>query len=113
MVKGWAGVGPVGTQAWGSRRFEVTVRGPGGHYWSDFGIPNPIILLARALTYFSEAKVPESPRTTFNIGLIQGGTSDSSIPESATARVDLRSASMDELQRLESLLRHAIPAPPH
>jgi len=113
LVIDGAGVDSYVTQALGSRRFEVTVRGPGGHSWSDFGIPNPIILLARALTYFSEAKVPESPRTTFNIGVIQGGTSVNSIPESATARVDLRSASMDELQRLEDLLRQAIAAAWH
>jgi tripeptide aminopeptidase len=113
LVIDGAGTDSYVTQALGSRRFEVTFRGPGGHSWSDFGIPNPIILLARALAYFSEAKVPESPRTTFNIGVIQGGTSVNSIPESATARVDLRSASMDELQRLEDLLRQAVAAAWH
>lgn len=95
-------------QALGSKRFEVTFRGPGGHSWSDFGAPNPIVSLCRALADFSQAEVPESPRTTFNVGVIQGGTSVNSIPESASARVDLRSASTQELEKLEERLRGAI-----
>jgi di/tripeptidase len=71
-------------------------------------VPNPIILLSRALARFSEVQAPESPRTTFNVGVISGGTSVNSIPESATARVDLRSASMEELQKLEDRLRDCV-----
>src|SRR5262249_829214 len=66
------------------------------------------ILLSRALARFSEVVVPDSPRTTFNIGVIHGGTSVNSIPASATARVDLRSASGEELQRLEEHLRECV-----
>jgi len=108
LVIDGAGTDTYVTQALGSRRFEIAFRGPGGHSWSDFGVPNPILLLARALARFSEGEVPQSPRTTFNVGVIQGGTSVNSIPESATARVDLRSASRDELQRLEKRLRECI-----
>jgi len=108
LVVDGAGTDTYVTQALGSRRFEVSFRGPGGHSWSDFGVPNPIILLARALARFSEVEVPESPRTTFNIGVVQGGTSVNSIPESAAARVDLRSASRQELQRLEERLRECM-----
>jgi tripeptide aminopeptidase len=105
LVIDGAGTDTYVTQALGSRRFEITFRGPGGHSWSDFGVPNPIVLLSRALARFSEVQTPESPRTTFNVGVISGGTSVNSIPESATARVDLRSASMEELQKLEDRLR--------
>src|SRR5262249_58568498 len=91
-------------RGWGPRRFEITFRSPGGPSWSDFGIPNPIVLLARALARFSEVAVPEAPRTTFNIGVIHGGTSGNSIPASATAPVDLRSASLQELPNLEGRL---------
>lgn len=105
-----AGADSYVIQTVGSRRFEVVVRGPGGHSWSDFGIPNPIALLCRALTAFNEPVVPEWPRTTFNIGVIQGGSSVNSIPESATARIDLRSASMEELEKLERRLREALAA---
>lgn len=108
LVIDGAGADTYVTQALGSKRFEVTFRGPGGHSWSDFGVPNPIVLLCRALAAFSQAEVPESPRTTFNIGVIQGGTSVNSIPESASARVDLRSASTHELGRLEERLLEAV-----
>lgn len=108
LVIDGAGTDTYVSQALGSRRFEVTFRGPGGHSWSDFGVPNPIVLLARALSRFSQVAVPDSPRTTFNIGVIHGGTSVNSIPETAAARVDLRSASMDELHKLEERLRECV-----
>lgn len=108
LVVDGAGTDTYVNQALGSRRFEVTFRSPGGHSWSDFGVPNPIVLLSRALARFSEVRIPDSPRTTFNIGVISGGTSVNSIPESATARVDLRSASMEELQKLEDRLRECV-----
>src|SRR5205085_1749222 len=84
------------------------VRGPGGHSWSDFGGPNPILVLARAIQTFSATPVPTSPKTTFNIGVIRGGTSVNSIPESASMRVDIRSTSMAEMERLEQALRLAL-----
>jgi tripeptide aminopeptidase len=108
LVIDGAGTDTYVNQALGSRRFEITFRGPGGHSWSDYGVPNPIVLLARALARFSEVHAPESPRTTLNVGVISGGTSVNSIPESATARVDLRSASMEELQKLEDRLRECV-----
>jgi tripeptide aminopeptidase len=95
-------------EALGSRRFEVIVRGPGGHSWSDFGTPNPILALARAIHGFAQAPIPLSPKTTFNIGVIRGGTSVNSIPESASMRVDIRSTSMLEMERLEVALRHEL-----
>jgi len=96
------------TEALGSRRFLAIVTGPGGHSWSDFGSPNPIIVLARAIDVFSDTPVPASPKTTFNVGVIRGGTSVNSIPESASMRVDLRSTSMAEIDRLEAALRRAL-----
>jgi acetylornithine deacetylase/succinyl-diaminopimelate desuccinylase-like protein len=110
LVIDGAGTDTYVNQALGSKRFEVTFHGPGGHSWSDFGLPNPIVFLSRALARFSEVRVPETPRTTFNIGVIRGGTSVNSIPESASARVDLRSASRDELGKLESRLRDSVSA---
>ena len=92
----------------GSRRYEVTVRGAGGHSWSDFGAANPIVALARMIDRFTRTPVPAVPKTTHNIGIIRGGTSVNSIPESATMRVDTRSASVEELDRLERALHEAI-----
>ena len=103
-----AGSDTVVAQALGSRRFEIIVRGPGGHSWSDFGMPNPIVVLSRAVERFSRTAVPASPKTTFNVGVIRGGTSVNSIPESASIKVDLRSTSMAEIDRLEHFMRLAI-----
>ena len=95
------------TQALGSRRFLVRVKGSGGHSFSDAGTPNPIAALAAALASFADQPLPTSPRTTINLGTIRGGTSVNSIPESAEASVDIRSTSTDELIRLEVALFRA------
>ena len=110
LILDGAGSDTIVAEALGSRRFEVIVRGPGGHSWSDFGTPNPIVVLAQAVQTFAQTPVPTSPKTTFNIGVIRGGTSVNSIPESASMRVDIRSTSMAEMERLEANLRYAIDA---
>ena len=103
-----AGTDTIISEGLGSRRFEITVRGHGGHSWSDFGVANPIVALARMIDRFTRVSVPSTPKTTYNIGTIYGGTSVNSIPESATMRVDTRSASVDELDRLERALHEAV-----
>jgi acetylornithine deacetylase/succinyl-diaminopimelate desuccinylase-like protein len=108
LVLDGAGADTIVAEALGSRRFEVIVRGPGGHSWSDFGVPNPILVLAAAIHRFSQTTIPASPKTTFNIGVIRGGTSVNSIPESASMRVDIRSTSMAEMERLEAALNLAL-----
>jgi acetylornithine deacetylase/succinyl-diaminopimelate desuccinylase-like protein len=108
LIVDGASMETIVTEGLGSRRFEVTIGGPGGHSWSDFGAPNPIVLLARAIDRFSRTAVPMSPKTTFNIGVVQGGTSVNSIPESATMRVDIRSSEARQLDRLEAGLRDAV-----
>jgi len=108
LVLDGAGSDTVVAEALGSRRFEVIVRGPGGHSWSDFGAPNPILVLARTIHAFTQTRVPVSPKTTFNVGVIRGGTSVNSIPESASMRVDIRSTSMAEMERLEASLRREL-----
>ncbi len=108
LVLDGAGADTIVAEALGSRRFEVIVRGPGGHSWSDFGAPNPIVILAHAVQTFTATPVPAAPKTTFNIGVIRGGTSVNSIPESASMKVDIRSTSMAEMERLEQALRLAL-----
>ena len=88
-------------RALGSRRLRVTITGPGGHSWADAGRPNPIMALAAALLELAKLRLPSKPRTTLNCGVIHGGTSVNSIPESATADLDLRSGSALELDRIE------------
>ena len=108
VVVDGAGTDTVICEALGSRRYEITVRGSGGHSWSDFGIPNPVVALARIIDRFTQTTVPTNPKTTYNIGTIEGGTSVNSIPQSATMRVDTRSASVEQLDRLERALREAV-----
>jgi tripeptide aminopeptidase len=96
------------TQALGSRRFLVTISGPGGHSWTDAGRPNPIVVLSEAIARMSAVQLSESPRTTLNVGTIEGGTSVNAIPEQASARFDLRSTDAAELIRLEVELHRAV-----
>ena len=110
IVLDGSGTDHVTTKALASRRLEATINGPGGHSWSDFGMPNPINALVRASVRFINTKVPVSPRTTFNIGQIEGGTSVNSIPYEAKLKVDIRSESEDELTKLDSALRECIAA---
>ena len=110
IVLDGAGTDHVTTIALASRRLEVIISGPGGHSWSDFGMPNPINALVRGSVRFINTKVPASPRTTFNLGQIDGGTSINSIPYQARLKVDVRSESESELARLESALRESIAA---
>ena len=108
IVLDGAGVDSAVTQALGSRRFQVTVTGPGGHSFTDAGTANPIIALATALAEFAKTPLPEDPRTTLNVGTIRGGTSVNSIPESASASVDLRSTDANQFVRLEVALHRAV-----
>jgi acetylornithine deacetylase/succinyl-diaminopimelate desuccinylase-like protein len=84
----------------GSRRFELTFTGPGGHSWSDYGVGNPLHALCRAVALFSETRLDGGPKSAFNVGLIEGGSSINAIPQMARAKVDIRSednARMDAL----------------
>ncbi len=110
IVLDGAGTDHVTTIALSSRRLEVIITGPGGHSWSDFGMPNPINALVRGSVRFINTRVPASPRTTFNLGQIDGGTSINSIPYEAHLKVDVRSESESELARLESALRECMAA---
>jgi tripeptide aminopeptidase len=108
IVLDGAGADSAVTHALGSRRYQVTVTGPGGHSFTDAGTPNPIAALAAALVRLAETPLPEEPRTTLNLGTIRGGISVNSIPESAQATVDFRSTDRDQLARLEAELQSAV-----
>ncbi len=110
IVLDGSGIDHVTTKALASRREEVVISGPGGHSWSDFGMPNPINALVRGSVRFINTKVPTAPRTTFNLGQIVGGTSVNSIPFEAALKVDLRSENEEEITRMETALRDCIAA---
>src|SRR2546426_11157800 len=110
VVLDGSGTDHVTTKALASRRLEALITGPGGHSWSDFGMPNPINALVRGSVRFINTKVPANPRTTFNLGQIEGGTSVNSVPYEAKIKVDIRSENEEELGRLEAALRDSIAA---
>ena len=92
----------------GSARFRVTFKGPGGHSFGSFGVVNPIHALGRAMARIADFQVPGSPRTTFNVGRVGGGTSINAIASEAWMEVDLRSGDTASLRSLEKQFRHAV-----
>lgn len=95
-------VGDVLYLGTGSRRYKISYKGQGGHSLEDFGIPNPIHALGRAISKIAAIDIPSEPKTTFSVGVINGGTSINSIAYEATMYIDLRSNSVRELRKLES-----------
>ena len=104
-----SGIG-VTSRAVGSHRYTVRFKGPGGHSYGAFGMPNPIHAAGRAIAKLAELKVPTSPKTTFNVGVISGGTSVNSIPMEGTFELDMRSESAEALQAIDQQARAAIDA---
>jgi tripeptide aminopeptidase len=89
----------------GSLRYRVAFKGPGGHSYGAFGLVNPAYAMGNAIAKFSKLQVPSQPKTTFNVGIVSGGTSVNSIPSEVQMVVDLRSESCAELKKLnESFL---------
>jgi acetylornithine deacetylase/succinyl-diaminopimelate desuccinylase-like protein len=93
------------THGVGSIRYRVSYKGPGGHSYGAFGIPNPIHALGRAIAQIADIQVPTSPKTTFNVGVISGGTSVNSIPFSATMDIDMRSETAEALDVVNAQVR--------
>lgn len=102
------GVDFITHQALGSRRYRVRLNGPGGHSWGDFGVVNPVHALGRTVARLADYPAPPEPRTTYNIGRIEGGESVNVIPQWAAMDIDLRSAAESELTKLEDFLLAAI-----
>jgi acetylornithine deacetylase/succinyl-diaminopimelate desuccinylase-like protein len=98
----------ITTRALGSRRFEVTFSGPGGHSWSDFGVGNPVHALCRAVALFAETRLDGGPKSSVNVGLIEGGSGVNAIAQSARAKVDIRSESNERMDALVDILNSAV-----
>jgi acetylornithine deacetylase/succinyl-diaminopimelate desuccinylase-like protein len=94
----------------GSNRYRVTYKGPGGHSYGAFGMPNPVHALGRAIAKVSDLQVPRDPKVTFNVGVIEGGTSVNSIAFAASMDVDMRSEDPRALARLDAEFQKAIRA---
>jgi len=98
----------VTSRAVGSNRYRVAYKGPGGHSYGAFGMPNPIHALGRAIAGIADIQVPTSPKATFNVGIIEGGTSVNTISPSGSMDIDLRSESAKALADLDAKLQAAV-----
>ncbi|GAB4455701.1 MAG: M20/M25/M40 family metallo-hydrolase [Anaerolineales bacterium] len=99
VLEGMA-LGHVYHRAVGVKRYRVTARTQGGHSWSDYGQPSAVVELSKLVVQLSALKLPAKPRTTMNVGKIQGGTSINTIPAEAWLELDLRSEGQAELAEL-------------
>ncbi len=101
-------LGSIVNAAVGSKRWRVLVQGPGGHSFGSFGTPSAVHGLGRIIVGLADMQVPSEPKTTFNVGVIEGGTSVNTIAPTATALLDLRSTDVGELERLAEQARTII-----
>ncbi len=86
-------------QATGSHRYKADFKGPGGHSYKAFGLPSPIHAMGRAIAAIADVKTPEDPRTTFTVGIVEGGTSVNAIAAESSMYIDMRSTSAEALQK--------------
>jgi acetylornithine deacetylase/succinyl-diaminopimelate desuccinylase-like protein len=111
LILDGAALDHITTHALGSRRFEVTFTGPGGHSWSDFGIGNPVHALTRAVADFVDRQPVDpraTPRVSVNAGLIEGGSGINAIPALARVKVDIRSEDDRRIEVLADALHAAV-----
>jgi len=108
LIVDGANIDHITTRALGSRRFEVTFTGPGGHSWSDFGVGNPVHALCRAVALFSETRLESGAKSSVNVGLIEGGSGVNAIAQTARAKVDIRSENNERMDELVDTLTSAV-----
>lgn len=97
-------------QGLGGNRYRVTFHGPGGHSYMHFGTPNAIHAMGRAIAKIDDIQVPDRPKTTFAVGVVEGGTAITAIASEATMFVDLRSEDSAEMKKLEQGFQQAVDA---
>ncbi len=93
----------------GSRRFAIRFTGPGGHSFGDFGTVNPAYPLAALIRDIAGIVPPPDTRTTYNVGLLSGGTSVNAIPAQVSATIDVRSDTQSAIDVVEQQIRAAVP----
>ncbi len=100
----------ITAQALASRRFEITLQGPGGHSWSDFGTANPVHALSRAITNFTDDPrvLCAGARCSWNFGTLEGGSSINSIPADARTKIDIRSESPERIEELVAAVTNSV-----
>jgi tripeptide aminopeptidase len=101
-------INDIVTGALGSIRYRATIKGPGGHSWSAFGLGNPHHAMAKAINYFSDEALKFTNsvgKTSFNVGRTGGGTSVNAIPFESWSEIDMRSESSENLKEIDSIFK--------
>jgi tripeptide aminopeptidase len=99
----------VTARAVGSNRYNVIFTGPGGHSYGAFArVPSAIHAMGRAISNIGDVVPPSGIKTTFNVGVVKGGTSVNTISPDAAMEVDMRSESVGNLNEIDRLIRSAI-----
>ncbi|HCB01666.1 MAG TPA: peptidase M20 [Anaerolineae bacterium] len=93
-------LGHVYHKAIGVKRYRITAKTAGGHSWSDYGSPSAVHELASVITKLTALRLPKEPRTTMNVGVIQGGTGVNVLASEAKCELDLRSEDPKTLAKL-------------
>lgn len=104
-------IGRVNNQALGSYRYEVVFDGPGGHSWGAFGLVNPHHALGSGIKNFinkADVYTSSGPKTSYNVGVINGGTSVNSIPFKSSMLIDIRSIEPNRLDHMEEILYNSM-----
>jgi acetylornithine deacetylase/succinyl-diaminopimelate desuccinylase-like protein len=97
-------------KAVGSNRYKISFKGPGGHSFGAFGMPNPAHALGRAVAKIADLQTPADPRTTYSVSVLRGGQSVNSIPAEVSMDIDMRSESAEALADLDRRVRAAVDA---
>jgi acetylornithine deacetylase/succinyl-diaminopimelate desuccinylase-like protein len=101
--------GRVIVQGTASHRHEVSFKGPGGHSYLAFGqVPSAIHGMGRAIAHIGDIKTPSTPKTTFTVGTVGGGTSVNTIAPDARMAIDIRSDEMAPLLDTEKKVLAAV-----
>jgi len=94
-------LGKITDRAVGSHRYQVTVHVQGGHSYGDFGRDNAIAVMADMIHDLYQITPPNQEKTTYNVGVIEGGTTVNSIAQQASMKYEFRSASQECLKEME------------
>ena len=102
------GIGTVVNNAVGSMRTKITVKAEGGHSYSDFGNTNAIVQMAALITRLYEKTPPTGAKTTYNAGVIEGGSTVNSIAGECSLLYEYRSESRECMQEMDKYLTDVI-----
>ncbi len=92
----------------GSLRYKVTFKGPGGHSWGAFGTVSPAFAMGDAIARLGQLKVPKSPKVSYNVGIVSGGTSVNSIPFEVAMEIDMRAVDPAALKDIDAKFKKIV-----